>query len=136
MQIQWSPELCTGIEWQDAEHKHIVERMAALMQGMDRHEAVSATTRLIAFLEQYAVQHFAHEEAFMLEHEDPGYSAHKVQHEQFSARVSGFQTMFEQKRLSDYMALHLQSWVRDWLHEHITKTDKKMGEWVRKKVAC
>jgi hemerythrin len=133
MQIQWSPELSTGIEWQDAEHKHIVESMAALLQGMDRHETVSATTRLITFLERYATQHFAHEEAFMLEQEDPSYAVHKAEHEKFAARVHGFQTMFEQKQLSGYMALHLQRWVRAWLHGHITKTDKKMGDWVRKK---
>jgi hemerythrin len=135
MQIPWSPALSTGIDWQDSEHKHIVERMTALLQGMDRHETVSATNRLMAFLVQYTAEHFAHEEAFMLEHEDPGYSAHKAKHEEFIVRVRGFQTIFEKKQMSGYMALHLQRWVREWLHEHITKTDKKMGEWVRKKTA-
>jgi len=130
--IVWTPDLDTGIEPIDQQHRQLVELINQLddaQQGGDR----AAIGKVIEGLIEYTVSHFAFEEALM---EDAGYQfvrPHKKVHEIFVRRVKELQDRF---LAGENVAGELQTMLGRWLLNHIRRDDASYvsavkGEMVR-----
>lgn len=131
MSIKWCQALETGIPWQDAEHKQIVERISELLDAMNRHEANAVIADLFTFLESYARDHFGHEEQFMQEVGDPTYAWHRECHLEFVRHYQELHSLWTRQGASTYVTMHVQRWLREWLLDHIGRVDKQMSLWLR-----
>ena len=90
---QFTEDCLIGIEQIDEEHRRLfalINEAAALPQEARTPQTVE---KILCHLADYAATHFAHEEAYMSEHDDPELPLQKKEHEAFTKRV---QTLINQ----------------------------------------
>ena len=117
--LVWVPELDTGIEEIDRQHRRIVEyinRLYELRSSPDR----EALGDVIGEMVDYTLSHFVFEETLI---ENAGYmfaGPHKKVHELFTRRVSEMQTRFD---AGEDVAAELHGMLSRWLFNHIRNED-------------
>ena len=117
--LVWVPELDTGIEEIDKQHRRIVEyinRLYELRSSPDR----EALGDVIGEMVDYTLSHFVFEETLI---ENAGYmfaGPHKKVHELFTRRVSEMQSRFD---AGEDVAAELHGMLSRWLFNHIRNED-------------
>ena len=117
--LVWVPELDTGIEEIDRQHRRIVEyinRLYELRSSPDR----EALGDVIGEMVDYTLSHFVFEEALI---ENAGYmfaGPHKKVHELFTRRVAEMQSRFD---AGEDIAAELHGMLSRWLFNHIRNED-------------
>lgn len=119
MPITWTPDLDTGIDVIDQQHRRIVDYINGLEQANARGDraAIGAT---LDDLVDYTISHFAFEESLQ---EEAGYAyskPHKKVHELFVRRVNEY---VERHRLGDDVGAELDKLLSTWLVNHIKRDD-------------
>jgi hemerythrin len=113
----------------DAEHEVIVQCVNALHAGMLARVAPEVLNERLEELVSRTEAHFSTEEALMREHDYPGYTEHKLEHEKLIAHVIDLEQQFRQGEnlLSFAIALNLKNWASI----HIARSDQALGEFLR-----
>jgi hemerythrin-like metal-binding protein len=120
--IEWNDSLSVGVPSIDAQHSVLVKTLNELHDAMMSGQAQGKTGDLLRTLVRYTREHFASEEALM---EQAGYAelkAHSKRHDELTTQVEDYVARFE--RGESTINLHLLSFLRDWLINHILKEDK------------
>ena len=124
---QFTNDCLIGIPEIDKEHEHLFELLNATNAALhvENADVAGITSRLLNELYEYAINHFAHEEAYMLEIDDPELSRQTVEHEAFrekvtSALAAGDLTLDTAKDLLTFLA--------KWLYRHILGSDVLIGK--------
>ena len=132
LQLQWTPDMETGIEVVDRQHRELVEQVNRLLQAMRAGKGRKVVGDLLAFLGRYAVEHFQTEEEIMRKGGYPEYERHRAVHEAFKRDFAKLAAEYE-KQANTKLALtiEVQKRVMEWLRQHILKTDKKAAEHLR-----
>ena len=86
----------------------------------------SKVLEIVEQLERYTVAHFAAEEAYMQVINYPQFEEHKRIHQMFVARVAKEK---QQVINGEPLTLGLVTFLRQWLLDHILKTDKAFVEY-------
>jgi hemerythrin len=113
------PELDTGIDEIDVQHRRIVDyinRLYALRDSPDR----DGLGEVIAEMVDYTISHFAFEEGVM---ENAGYmfaGPHKRVHELFTRKVAEMQSRFD---AGENVTQELHGMLSRWLFNHIRNED-------------
>jgi hemerythrin-like metal-binding protein len=129
---EWSKDLEVGVDTIDAQHRELFAAINALL----REEGSAAPEEIpgvIAYLEDYVVNHFGMEEVYMRRLTYPGYPSHKNEHVQF---INGFYDLrdeFDTNGSNLEIADKLGRFLGDWLVNHIGKVDKALGVFLREK---
>ncbi len=126
--IKWSEDLLLGIPSIDAEHRVLVryaeDFQTALRDGHD-HEAIA---RLFDRLLEYTSSHFAREEAFMQKRGYPDIEEHMLEHRRITREV------MELNRDKSYVFPDsVDSFLQDWIINHINNTDRNYVKYLQKK---
>ncbi len=123
--MAWSDELTVGDEGIDTDHMILIallnEAASRIAERADRAVLTAAIGRLLA----YTVLHFEQEERVMERSGYPDRIAHKAQHDALRQRAATLKRRLEAGETSvgdDLLAL-----VREWLFEHIQRSDKRIG---------
>ena len=117
--LAWVPELDTGIDEIDRQHRRIVDyinKLYELRESPDR----QALGDVIGEMVDYTLSHFVFEETLI---ENAGYmfaGPHKKVHELFTRRVSEMQTRFD---AGEDVAAELHGLLSRWLFNHIRNED-------------
>ena len=117
--LAWVPELDTGIDEIDRQHRRIVDyinKLYELRESPDR----QALGDVIGEMVDYILSHFVFEETLI---ENAGYmfaGPHKKVHELFTRRVSEMQTRFD---AGEDVAAELHGMLSRWLFNHIRNED-------------
>lgn len=144
--IQFTDDCLLGVEQIDEEHRYLFELLArgdSLLQneyGRDIYEDIKS---LLGELENYADEHFSHEEAYMKEIRDPELILQRIQHMVFRETI----TEFLLKNIDDdedqqHALEELLSFLTKWLYRHILSSDTMIGklppleEWMLKDNPC
>ena len=117
--IEWTPELDTGIDVIDDQHRRIVEYINDLYDAKMRNDR-EAMAEVIDNVIDYTLSHFGFEEVMM---QDAGYeflNAHKRVHEMFVQRVAGLAQRFKDR---EDVGAELHALLSRWLINHILKED-------------
>lgn len=131
---QFTKDCLIGIPEIDKEHEHLFELLnntnAAL--HVPNADVAGITSRLLNELYEYAITHFAHEEAYMLDIDDPELSRQASEHEAFRKKVSsalaaGIPTLDTAKDLLSFLA--------KWLYRHILGSDILIGKFKKNETA-
>ncbi|ACF13531.1 hemerythrin-like metal-binding protein [Chloroherpeton thalassium ATCC 35110] len=88
---KWSPELETGIIWQDLQHKELVEAVKTLYTAISKKKPEEEVQKIVAFLYDYTVHHFSMEEKHMEEYGYPDMLQHVDQHQRFIRMLEDFE---------------------------------------------
>lgn len=124
--IAWKDEYTTGIPICDEQHRKLFEiarRAFGLLQNdlsIDKYDKILA---ILEELKEYTVYHFQSEEAYM---KSIGYSkllSHKVEHDDFIAKVNNIDLYKVDENQDEYIT-EILNFLVDWIGTHILGQDK------------
>jgi hemerythrin len=122
----WDESFELGIEQFDEHHRHLVGLLNKTYDDFTAgtsHESLEST---LDELIDYATYHFAAEEHWMKEHRYPDLRQHLDEHERFSRRVVEIQKDYHGRKVK--LSLEVLSFLKNWLSNHILKTDAAYGK--------
>lgn len=120
--IVFTPQMCTGIEAIDADHRRLVAVVNELSDDIEAGSYVGRVGPTLAALIGYAEEHFAREEQLMLRCRYDGLERHMAEHHQFSLRVYELQGQYVLDPKTVELPVVL-AFLDGWLSHHILETD-------------
>lgn len=129
--MPWTQNLSVGVDMIDQQHKIWFEKAEALFEAGKNRRAKEYIGELLQFLDEYTKEHFADEEAYMLKIKYPGYEEQKQLHTAFIAQLTKIRGDFETSGGSLTVIMSANQMVINWLTNHISTMDKKIGEFVK-----
>lgn len=126
--MPWTPSLSVGVKMIDDQHKMWFEKAEKLFEAGKNHQAKEYIGELLTFLDDYTKKHFADEERYMLSIHYPEYDAQKKAHTAFIAELAKLREDFDKSGGSLLVILNANQMVVDWLTNHISTMDKKIGQ--------
>jgi hemerythrin-like metal-binding protein len=131
----WRPDLATGIREVDMQHRELLLQVAAL-EGAARAGDLQKADDALAYLERYAVEHFATEERIMRDLGYPELDAHRSLHLGFVAQLGRRKAAHAEARSPAVLLVELGRWMEAWLAEHVMGADAEMARFVRGRTAA
>lgn len=124
---QFTNDCLIGISEIDNEHAHLFELLNKTDAALHAEDAdvAAITSRLLNELYDYAMEHFAHEEAYMRSIDDPELNRQMAEHEAFREKVTSVMNAGE---LTLETAQDLLSFLAKWLYRHILGSDILIGQ--------
>jgi hemerythrin len=131
-------DFAIGIAQIDDQHRGLLERIELLRDAVRRGQSRDAIRNTLRFLEQYAEEHFATEERYMLRYLYPGLIAHKAEHARFlqdlAAIKEKFSSLETQGEFTPFLGLDIARKLNNWFAEHVVETDRKMGAYLAERM--
>lgn len=133
MGIQWNQGYAIGVPEVDNQHKELFSRVSSLLDALSQGKGKNEVGSTIRFLEEYTIKHFADEEELMKMHCYPGLVEQKFEHIKLMEDFTRIKEEFYRAGASLPMLIEVQRRLVDWLTNHISKSDKKIGEYINRK---
>ncbi len=133
MATKWSEDLAIGVKAIDEQHKGIFNRVDNLLNAMRQGKGKDEIGKVYAFLADYVVRHFKDEEDLMSKYNFDGCSKQKEEHTRFIKEFSGLKREFETAGTKPNLVIDTQRKLCDWLTNHISSEDKKIGTFMKMK---
>ncbi len=131
MVIEFNDNLLTGNKTIDAQHKELIERIAAFVQSCENGDGKMKAIKMLDYLADYTEFHFSEEEALQQEAGYPGYKEHKAKHEEFKKTVEVLHEFLEESEgPTQEFVEKVKSQVVDWLFGHIEGFDRSVAEYI------
>jgi hemerythrin len=126
MSSGWDVSMTTGVPQVDNEHKELFRQVANLNQAMREGKGRNEIGKILNFVGDYVVSHFAHEEKFMEDYRCPIAEANKAAHNQLIAKFKELQSRFESVGNSSALTLEIHDTLKNWLVQHIRQIDTQL----------
>ncbi|HCF57997.1 MAG TPA: hemerythrin [Myxococcales bacterium] len=123
MPIRWTQDLTVGIEAIDQQHQRLFEIVDGLLAAMQAGKGRAEVSKVLDFLNEYVLAHFALEERAMQEMGDPNYASHKGEHDGFVKTIERLKRLHEEGGARTALVIEVNHRVCGWLRNHIAKTD-------------
>lgn len=118
-----------GVSEIDDEHKKLFELITSIDTAIKSNDnPVANAMMLINELKQYAVSHFAHEEAYMERINDPELTRQKKEHAAFIEKVNSYSYTDVTDESAKAIILELLEFLSKWLMGHILGSDILIGQ--------
>jgi len=127
---EFTPDYYTNIGFVDEEHRglfDIIGRAYLLMSEGDEADRYDDIMGIMDELLDYAETHFAHEEEYMEQVQDPNLDKQRRAHRTFLDRLEDRDIGENEENQQEYLA-ELLDFLFGWLGNHIKKMDKKIGK--------
>jgi hemerythrin-like metal-binding protein len=124
--FQWTQEHSVAVLRFDSDHQKLFALVNELNDAMAEKRGRFVVVRVLRELADYARRHFAAEEAAMQRANYAGIAEHIAEHRALSAKVEEFYTDYGES--ADGIPIDVLFFLRDWLQQHILKTDRKYSE--------
>ncbi len=132
--IEWDDSFSVGISIIDEQHKKLIniinDTIALILdKAVDEMQFSKYGESILGILDEmagYAKEHFATEEAYMLQFGYTEYSHHKEEHFNFFNKVTDYRNKING---DDYqIACEIFEFLKKWIVDHIKVVDKKYME--------
>jgi hemerythrin len=130
--IEFDPVLLTGVEAIDGQHRELFLRVNRLIEASRAHRSKDEVQHLLEFLGSYVVEHFASEEQTMAACAYPRIEGHLAEHRQFMRELEALRQEARRRGPTPLLVIHVTSRTTEWLREHIYRTDRLLGDWIRR----
>lgn len=121
-----------GIKEIDRQHSILVELINRLDYGLTHKIGKETMEDIINYLVDYTVFHFGYEEKLLAENGWQELATHKTIHQAFVNKVASYQQQLKHRDVNE-IAESILEFLKDWLLEHISKSDKKYGVFLNAK---
>lgn len=129
--INWTDSLSVGVALFDNDHKKLVALANSLHDSISVGSQQSVLAPVLNELVKYTVFHFGREEGMMIQYAYPDYEKHKKEHD---ALVEKVQDYYEQVMAGkSSISLSLIGFLKEWLVNHIMKSDMEYRAFFEKK---
>lgn len=123
-----------GVPEIDQEHQKLFELIAATDAALKSDtNPVEGAMLLINDLKQYAISHFAHEEAYMESIHDAELARQKKEHAAFIAKVNSYSYADVSEATAKNVLMELLEFLSKWLMGHILGSDILIGHFCETK---
>lgn len=131
--IVWDLNLYSvGLKEIDRQHGILVELINRLDYGLKHKISKETMEDIVNYLVDYTVFHFGYEEKLLNQHGWSELESHKVIHRAFVDKVKNFQSQLKTQNIAE-VATDILDFLKDWLLDHILKTDKQYGIYLNAK---
>ncbi len=120
--IKWGPQYYIGLKLIDDQHKVLVNLINLTYKYFGENNRKKLKEVLKELLD-YTVYHFGEEEVLFKRFEYEDYDNHKRIHESFIGKIRSFKEEFESGDAT--VSFEIIEFLKDWLINHILKTDKQ-----------
>ena len=120
-----------GVDEIDNEHRElfrIINEIQELLENQILNDKYDRIRELIERLEQYAEEHFRHEEAYMESIRHPELELQKKQHLFFCDKINGLTSSFASDHEQQAVLEDLLKYLVTWLYRHIISCDLMIGK--------
>ncbi|MCB1185016.1 hemerythrin family protein [bacterium] len=127
--LDWNASLSVEVPEMDAEHKKLVGLVNELNDAMKSGKAKDEMDKVFGELARYTQTHFASEERWM---QKVGYlhlDKQKREHQELLKQVTAFKADYDAGKAM--ISVKLMGFLRDWVRNHIQKSDKDYGVWAK-----
>jgi methyl-accepting chemotaxis protein len=121
--IKWGPEFQLGIESIDLQHKRLVSLINQVYAEFGAANNQKTIKKILDELVDYTAYHFGHEETIFSKISYKDTPEHIAQHRKFVDQVVSFKKEFDAGSVG--LSFDLINFLKNWLLNHILKTDKK-----------
>lgn len=121
--LDWQDSYSLGINEIDNQHKKLVSLIAKLYDAMSQAKANDVVGPILTELVMYTKTHFTTEEKYFAQFAYADAANHKLEHEKFVLKVKDFKDKFDSGKVG--VSIQLMNFLKDWLLNHILKSDKK-----------
>ncbi len=118
----WTRDYATGVRTIDGDHQVLFAMVNALHEVVRRGDQPENLASLFRRLNHYVERHFAREEQLMARANYPELQAHGERHRKLEARLNEMLADYEAAP-ADYDAAALLAFLKDWLTQHVLKSD-------------
>jgi hemerythrin len=130
--INWNDSLSVGVDYIDNQHKQLVSIINRLNDAMLQDKGNDVMSQILDNLVDYTKSHFKSEEHLMRKYGYPESANHLKEHDKLTKEVIDFAENFKQGKA--IITLPVLNFLKDWLNNHILKTDKLLGQFLSKDV--
>ena len=128
---EWDPDLETGHEKIDSQHKQLIEALNNLINAFRNGKGKEQIVETMEFLTAYSIMHFSMEDNLMAKCEYPNYLMHKSLHDEFRVVLKNLTERLVNDGPSEDLIDIVISTIRDWLINHIKGDDFRMATYVK-----
>ena len=129
--FEWKEKYVVGIQEIDSQHKALIALIVKLFAAMQSGAGKDVLEETLAGLLDYTRRHFMTEEMLMGNYSFPGLEEHMGQHQRFIAEITRLQKEYLAGNTG--ISIQLITYLRNWLEDHICKTDHQYAEYLRGK---
>jgi len=130
--VSWTDSLLIGIPQLDDEHRKLLSSADRLLDACRQGKSKEDIAHILYFTVSYAKEHFRDEENLQERYSYPGINAHKRNHAQFNMQTTALVKEYEITGPNVALTEKLHKALVDWLINHISTEDKKLGEYLNK----
>lgn len=131
--VTWNPSYSVSVKKLDQQHQRLFALLNTLHEAMRQGKGQAIVQDTLRELATYAVTHFRAEEELLQKTNYPGFAAHQAEHQSFVARVNQFTEDLKAGRNTS--AIAVVGFIKDWLAEHILRTDRSYSAYLNAR-AC
>ena len=133
MAIEWKEDLAINVKEVDDQHKELFIKVNDLFTACNAGKGKENIDNVIKYLQDYVVLHFSSEEKLQKQNNYPQYEVHKAQHEQFVRDFLALKDKIDKNGVTGLTIVQLNQVLVDWLINHIRKSDKALGIFLKEK---
>lgn len=131
MPIQWRNELSIDKGFIDRDHRHLIDIVNRFEREIEAADGKTTLLHTLSDLKLYVREHFRREEAFQDDVCYPNRAAHATEHHELECRLDTVIAHFKaavERGVYRPVAREVAGLLRDWLVDHIIKSDLKLKE--------
>ena len=131
MVMGWTEDLSVGVDLIDQQHKVWFDKANQLFDAGKNGKAKEFIAQMLNFLDEYTKMHFRDEEKYMQSIHYPEYDTQKKLHTNFIAELTKLKKEYEESGGNIAVIINANQMVINWLINHISSQDKKIGQYAR-----
>ena len=121
--IEWNDNMSVGNPAIDRDHKMLVQYVNEMHAAMATGKGKDLLGVILGKLVKYTQEHFGREEIIWKAGHYVDFNKHKQQHVDLLHTVADFKKKFDSGSVA--LTLDVMNFLRDWLTNHILKSDKE-----------
>jgi hemerythrin len=130
----WKDELVVGLKEIDDEHQELFSLFQSLSSDISADKDMPIIESAVAYLDDYTKGHFEREERYMKDLKYPAQQEHKKEHKKFAKDFTRLKTHLRKNGNASLWPMQLEEFIRDWFVSHIQETDRKLADFLCKKL--
>ncbi len=126
---EFTDDCLIHIEQIDNEHRQLFSLLnESIAMVSEVSDVTTIYKNLIAKLKDYAINHFAHEEAYMESIHDPELRLQRLEHAAFTKKINSFALDTSSPEAAKESLNELLKYLVRWLYKHILSSDMMIGK--------
>ncbi len=121
--LKWNSRYSVNISEIDKQHEHLINTINEMHDSMKSGKSRDDLDKIFSSLITYTQKHFALEERFMTRADYRDFTAHKKEHEDFTAIVVDYKKQFDEGKST--VSIKTMNFLMTWVTKHIMSSDKK-----------